>query len=52
MVMDYQALPTILKVLVRYAATTKPSFQAISLNAVGTSQSGEWMYNQEGVKIK
>ena len=43
MVMDYQALLTMMKVLVRYAATTKPSFQATSLTAVGTSQSGVWM---------
>ena len=51
MVMDYQALLTMMKVLVRYAATTKPSFQATSLTAVGTSQSGVWMCIAEVVAI-
>ena len=51
MVTVCQASVTMGEMLIGLSAITKPSSPATGLSVVGTSQSGGWMYNREGVKI-
>ena len=51
MVMVCQNSVTMGERLIGSSAITKPSSPATGLSVVGTSQSGGWMYNREGVEI-